>query len=130
METAVLDDPELAIGTAKEFIETICKTILRRLKVSFAKEDLPQLVKLVFKELTLVPADVSDSGRASEVIRVMLSNMTNVLKGIGELRNLHGVGHGKDDEYAQLGLRHARLAVGIASTLGVFLFESYRESVE
>jgi hypothetical protein len=28
MEEAVESDPELAIGTAKEFIETICKTIL------------------------------------------------------------------------------------------------------
>jgi len=28
LQTAVLDDPELAIGTAKEFIETVCKTIL------------------------------------------------------------------------------------------------------
>jgi hypothetical protein len=28
MEEAIESDPELAIGTAKEFIETMCKTIL------------------------------------------------------------------------------------------------------
>ncbi len=128
MQAAIQSDPELAIGTAKEFAETICKTILRRLKVTIGKEDLPQLVKLATKALRLTPDDVPDAGRASEIMRVMLSNLANILKGLGELRNIHGSGHGKDDSFAQLGTRHARLAVGAATTLSVFLFETYGDS--
>ena len=39
METAVNQDPELAIGTAKELVETCCKSILNECNVSFSKSD-------------------------------------------------------------------------------------------
>jgi hypothetical protein len=52
MESAVVNDPDLAIGTAKELVETCCRTILTERGISVPKSiDLPQLVKLTSKEL-------------------------------------------------------------------------------
>lgn len=128
MEKAITGDPELAIGTAKEFVETICKTILRSRKAAVdSADDLPRLVKLTVKELKLTPDDVPDSAKAAETIRVTLSNLATLTKGVAELRNMHGSGHGKDATATCLRSRHARLAVGVATTLGVFLFETFQE---
>jgi hypothetical protein len=56
MEGAVDTDPELAIGTAKEFVESICKTILDERDETYSKtDDLPALVRKTTKVLQLSP---------------------------------------------------------------------------
>jgi hypothetical protein len=127
MEAAVANDPGLAIGTAKELLETCCKTILSERGVVPEKtDDLPQLVKRTVKELRLTPADIPDSAKAAETIRILLSNLATITNGIAELRNKYGTGHGKEASAKGLGPRHAKLAVGAASTLAVFLAETHR----
>jgi len=126
MQGALEKDPELAIGTAKEFVETICKTILGRCLVTLhGNEDLPELVQLTFRHFRLTPNDVSDGIRASRTIRGLLTNLATVAQNLAELRNYHGSGHGKDATVITLGVRYARLAVGAATSLGVFVFETY-----
>lgn len=44
-----------------------------------------------------------------------------VAGGIAELRNPYGTGHGKPDSYKGLTVRHAKLAVGSATTLVEYL---------
>lgn len=61
------------------------------------------------------------------MIRRLLSNLGNIAQGLGELRNLYGTGHGKHGKSKGLNPRHARLAVGAASTLALFLFETHQE---
>lgn len=127
METAVENDPGLAIGTAKELVETCCKTILAERGVDAPKTaDLPQLVKLTCKELELTPSDIPESAKASDTIKRLLSNLATITQGIAELRNKYGTGHGKDASARGLTPRHAKLAVGAASTLAVFLAETHR----
>ena len=129
METAVLNDPGLAIGTAKELVETCCKTILTERDIEvFKGDDLLKLVRKTVKELRLTPTDIPDSAKAVETIRVLLSNMASITSGVAELRNKYGTGHGKDARTKGLGPRHAKLAVGAASTLAVFLVETHREA--
>ena len=128
MEGAVDTDPELAIGTAKEFVESICKTILDDRQVDHdKKDDLPALVKKTSKALQLTPGDISDTAKAAETIKKMLSNLGTIVQGSAELRNAYGTGHGKSKAQAESPLkpRHARLAVGAAATLGVFLWETH-----
>lgn len=130
MEGAVDTDPELAIGTAKEFVESICKSILDDRKVPHdKKDDLPALVKKTAKELQLTPSDIADTAKAADTIKRMLSNLGTIVQGSAELRNTYGTGHGKSKTQAASGLkpRHARLAVGAAATLGVFLWETHEE---
>jgi hypothetical protein len=128
MEAAVTNDPFLAIGTAKELVETCCKTILAKCEIEIPKSiELPKLVKLTCKELNLTPADISDQKKAAETIKVLLSNLAAITQGIAELRNSYGTGHGKDAKSKGLSSRHAKLAVGAASTLSVFLIETHEE---
>lgn len=128
MEAAVEDDPALAIGTAKEFVETVCKTILTQRGVPYEEEGkFSKLVRLTLKELKLAPDDVSNQAKASDTIRVLLNSLATISNGLAELRNPYGTGHGKVAGAKGLGPRHAKLAVGAASTLAVFLFETNNE---
>ncbi len=128
MESAINTDPELAIGTAKEFLETVCKTILSERAVQYDKDEtLPKLVKLTVSELKIVPDELPDAEHAAESVRVLLKNLSAIGHHLAELRNPFGTGHGKDAKHVGLQPQHARLAVGAASTLGVFLFECHRE---
>jgi hypothetical protein len=128
MESAVGNDPGLAIGTAKELVESCCKTILTERAVKFPKNaDIPELVKLTAKELDLTPADIPEQAKASDTIKRLLSNLASITQGVAELRNHYGTGHGKAAGAKGLQPRHARLAVGAASTLAVFLAETHNE---
>jgi hypothetical protein len=128
MEAAIESDPELAIGTAKEFIETICKTILSECGATVSSSaDIPQLIKQVREKLDLLPDNVPNKATGAETIKRVLSNLGAVAQGIAELRSLYGSGHGKHAGAKGLQARHARLAVGAAGTLAVFLFETYQE---
>lgn len=128
MESAVENDPGLAIGTAKELVETVCRTILEEREIEFAeKGDLPKLVKATAKELKLTPSDIPDEAKASESIKRLLSNLATITNGIAELRNSYGTGHGQGAKSKGLSPRHAKLAVGAASTLAIFLVETHLE---
>jgi hypothetical protein len=128
MEAAVGNDPALAIGTAKELVETCCKTILEARGVTCAKSaDIPELIKLTAKALELTPDDIPDKAKAVDTIKRLLSNLATITQGIAELRNHYGTGHGKAAGTKGLGSRHAKLAVGAASTLAVFLAETHNE---
>jgi len=128
MEAAIINDPDLAIGTAKELVETCCKTILTERKVTFSKNaDILELVKLTCKNLDLTPDKIPEKVKASETIKRLLSNLATITQGVAELRNHYGTGHGKMAGSKGLKPRHAKLAVGAASTLAVFLMETHVE---
>lgn len=128
MESAVENDPGLAIGTAKELIETVCRTILdERNIVIEGNPDLPKLVKQTAKELKLTPSDIPDEAKAADSIKRLLSNLATITNGVAELRNNYGTGHGKSAKSKGLSARHAKLAVGAASTLAIFLVETHHE---
>lgn len=128
MDAAVINDPSLAIGTAKELVETCCKTILTDRGIVFSKNaDLPELVKLTSKELELTPDDIPEKAKAADTIKRLLSNLATITQGVAELRNHYGTGHGKTANAKGLQSRHAKLAVGAASTLAVFLAETHNE---
>lgn len=129
IEQSIESDPALAIGTAKELIETTCKTILaERGKPVEGTPDIPALTKETLKELKLVPDGVPDSARGSDVIKRLLHNLGTIGNGLAELRGLYGTGHGKDGKTQGVKPRHAKLAVGAAATLTTFLFETHKET--
>jgi hypothetical protein len=128
LETAIEKDPALAIGTAKDLVETCCKSILAKRGVELSrKADLPELTKLVAKELNLVPEGISDQARGSETIRLILRNLSAIPQYIAELRGLYGSGHGRDGKHRGLEPRHARLAAAAAITFVDFVTETYRQ---
>lgn len=127
MEAAIYADPDLAIGTAKELIETCCRTILSERGAAEPPDaDVARLVKATAKVLALTPADIPDSAKAVDSIRRLLSNLATISQGLSELRNSYGTGHGRKAKSKGLEPRHAKLAVGAASTLAVFLTETHQ----
>lgn len=131
LENAVDRDPALAIGTAKELVESCCKTVLTKRSVTYSKSvDLPELTKLVASELGLVPEGISDEAKGSRTIKLILRNLAALTQYLAELRGLYGSGHGRDGQHRGLQPRHARLAVGAAVSFIDFVTETYRERIE
>ena len=128
LENAVDRDPALAIGTAKELVESCCKSVLSKRGVSYSSSaDLPALTKLVAKELGLVPNDITDATKGAETIKLILRNLAALTQYLAELRSLYGSGHGRDGRHKGLQPRHARLAVGAAVSFIDFVTETFRE---
>lgn len=125
IEAAVDTDPGLAVGTAKEMLETICKGVLEEHQVEFdAKAEVPALVKAACKQLALLPESISDQAKGVESIRRTLANLSSVATGVVELRNLYGSGHGRGSRGGGLEPRHARLAVSAVCAVVTFLLET------
>lgn len=118
-------DPALAIGTAKELVETTCKTILADLGEEHGSLDLGDLVKAATKALKLVPDGVPNEAKGADSVKKTLRSLGATVAGLGEMRNFYGSGHGQDGRARGLAPRHARLAVGAAGTLAMFLFETH-----
>lgn len=128
MEYAVEKDPELAIGSAKELVESCCKTILGKLGVEMGKsDDMNDLAKKVAKSLDLVPEGIDDQAKGADCIKRILSNLNQIAGNLANLRRLYGTGHGKDGRHRGLQPRHARLAVASAVAFVDFVTETYRQ---
>lgn len=129
MKESVAVDPSLAIGTAKELIETVCKTILDERGVIITNTpEIPLLTKTVLTELSLVPEGIEDEKRGSDIIKAILRSLGTIGNNLAQLRSLYGTGHGKNAKNLALQSRHAKLAVGTAATFVTFLFETHQEN--
>ncbi len=127
LERSLENDPALTIGTAKDLVESCCKTILGERGVEINKsDDLGDLTKKLTKELKLVPEDITEEKKGAETIRLILRNLTQLTSNLARLRNLYGSGHGRDGQYRGLQPRHARLAVASAVAFIDFIVETHR----
>lgn len=126
MESSIENSPHISIGLAKELIETCCKSIFDERSETYDKNwDLGKLMKGTTKLLKLTPDDIPNETRAASSIKQILGSLSAVVQGIGEIRNEYGSGHGKDGKFKGLQPRHAKLAVGAASTLAIYLLETH-----
>ena len=129
MNNQIEKNPTAAIGLAKELVETCCISILNDKKVihNVNNISLTQLVNLAMGELMLLPKYVDNNKKGSTSIKRILGNLVNISQGMAELRNDYGNGHGKDKNFKGLQARHANLAVGAATTLVYFLWNTHTE---
>lgn len=131
LENSIERDPALAIGTAKELVESCCKSILNKRGVEYTRgADLGDLTKLLTKELRLVPENITDEAKGAENIRLILRNLTQLTHNLAQLRGLYGSGHGRDGKHKGLQARHARLAVASAVAFIDFVCDTFREREE
>lgn len=112
---SIHSDPELAIGSSKELLETVLKTILEE-HGSRSSDDIPKLVRRVRQKLDL------ENDEGNQARRQLLSGLSQLAHGIAEMRNTFGTGHGRSRS-PSTDIAHARLAVDAASALAVFLLE-------
>lgn len=119
------EDPTNAIGLAKELIESCCKTILEHYNIPKDFDNLSKLVKATTKTLKITPEDIPDSIPEAKSMKAILGAFATITDGLANLRNTYGRGHGKDNNYKGLGVRHTKLAIGASSTLVHFLWDSF-----
>lgn len=125
--TNLEDDPELAIGTSKEFIEGVLKTFLRLRKIDFSNyNDIPNLTKLVFTEIQEA-SNEKDEQKIQEYTKKISRTMTTLIQTIAEIRNYYGSGHGKEAGRYELGVIHASLVANMATTIVLFVIQSYEK---
>lgn len=118
------DDPESAVGQAKDLIETVCKTILGMTGETDGTVKFPSLVKQTYLHLGIDPTQVSGDTVEGRAARELIGGVTRILNATDTLRNARGTGHGRsgtpliDDAVA-------RLAVGLVLAAVVYLAEIY-----
>ena len=121
--SSIESDPGGSITSACSTLESVAKSILDGLGKPYPKaQSIQPLVSATLKELNLAPDQHSE-----DEIKRILGGLTNIAAGIGVLRTKYGDAHGRGTEFAELLPRHARLAVNAASTIGLFLIETYLE---
>lgn len=118
-------DPELAIGSAKELLESVLKTVTSDHEQKSA-EDIPTLLKRAQKELDIDPKSVDGKLPGADSLKRTLSNLGQVVVGVAELRTLYGTGHGRSKSY-EIQIAHARLVVNAAISIATFLLEVWKD---
>lgn len=101
LEQAVDRDAALAIGTAKELVESCRKSPLNKRGVPLTKsEDLGELTNKVTKELELVPEGITDEAIGTDDIRLILRNLTQLTNNLAHLRGCTALGTAGTDSIA------------------------------
>ena len=121
IRNGIRDDPEQAIGSAKELLESVLKAVVN-LEGERSNEDMSTLLKMARQKLGLDPRYDSDEMPGRKTINRTLSNLGQIVIGVAEIRNLYGTGHGRYKS-KELEIAHARLVVNAASTVATFLVE-------
>lgn len=120
------DDPEDAVTAACSLIEAVCRSILIELGLPLPpKKDIDGLIRAVQAPLDLSPGRSGLPVEIEQDIRQILSGLTSVAKGIGALRTHGGDAHGREKGYRRIDARIARLSINAASSLALFLIETW-----
>ena len=116
-------DPEGAITSARTLIESILKYILDEKSISYNENtDLSELYKEVAKSLNLAPEQHQE-----QIFKQILGGANGIISGLGSLRNKLGDAHGKSKINIKPKERHGELAVNLAGTMALFLYETFKE---
>jgi Abortive infection C-terminus len=122
-------DPEDSITAACSIIEAVCRSILIELKLSLpAKKDIDGLMKAVQEPLGLSPGRTDIPSEIGQDVRQILGGLTSVAKGIGSLRTHGGDAHGREKGFKRIDSRIARLSLHAASTISLFLIETWERN--
>jgi hypothetical protein len=131
MNEAIYKDTDLAIGTAKELIETECKSILKNKNIPFEKDwTIARLLKETTVTLDFTPKKATRGERAVLSIRQILSGIGTTIQGVLELRNAYGTGHGKEADFEGLEPKYAKLIVGLISEIAILYLATNGETAE
>lgn len=122
------EDAALAIGSAKELIESTAKVVLAETGTRYEDGyDLPKLATLAEEALGIHPQNTAPGPDGSKTVRKTLGAAHTIAQSVAELRNNYGTGHGRSTTPAGLGTRHARLAVNAAQLWCQFLLDTLQD---
>jgi len=122
---------DLAIGTAKELLETTCKSILKQKGVTIGTDwTLPRLTNETTQNIDFGFEKTEDITKAEKSIKQVLSGISTTIHGMAELRNAYGSGHGKDADFTGLPIHYAKFLVGVVSDIVIFYLSLNGEKAE
>nr|WP_316233798.1 abortive infection family protein [Bradyrhizobium sp. SZCCHNPS2010] len=120
-------DPEDAVTAACSTVESVCRSILIELELSLPeKKDIKGLFAAVRKPLGLGTDREELDPLIADDVRKVLNGLATVVEGIGSLRTHGGDAHGRERGYTRLDRRIASLALHSASTVALFLIETWQ----
>jgi abortive infection Abi-like protein len=122
---SITEDPSQAIGSAKELVETVLKTVVEDYSQK-SLDDIPRLLKKAQEKLGLDPKSVGNEVPGAQTLRRTLSNLGQVVVGVAEIRSLYGTGHGRSKS-RELEIAHARLVVNAAVSIATFFAEVWKD---
>lgn len=129
MNQAVNKDSDLAIGTAKELLETACKSILKQKGITIDPNwTLPKLINETTGVLDFKPKEADEPDKAEKSIKQILGGVSTIVHGVAELRNAYGTGHGKDADFKGLETKYAKLLVGVVSEIVIIFLTTNGEA--
>ncbi len=121
----VEEDPDAAIGAAKEAIEATAKHVLEAAGQQFERgEKMPALIARAHEVLGVHARAVDTSKQSSDSIKTVLGSLAKVALGVNELRRDYGSGHGRPMRVAGLKSRHSRLAAQSADAWVRFMLDT------
>jgi hypothetical protein len=124
MQSTIDSDPSLAIGSAKELIESCCRTVLKERGIDLKHYvHMHELVDQALRAVPLVPRDIERMRKGEESVQRIAESLASLAHGLTDLRNGYGTGHGRDAHAKPLTARHARLAVSAAAAMVTFMLE-------
>lgn len=121
-------DPEDAVTSACSVVESVCRSVLVELGLLLpAKKDVQGLYQAVREPLGLTPDKEGVSDDIATDVRTILGGLNSVVNGVGALRTHGGDAHGRERGYRRIDPRIARLAIHSASTVSLFLVETWQK---
>lgn len=89
-------DPALAIGTAKDLLESVAKFVLEDLGMPVdGKMDFNAVWYIARERLGILPEKVDQSLPGYKQLRKIHQSSWAIAENVNELRNLQGTGHGR-----------------------------------
>ncbi|MXP09618.1 abortive infection family protein [Pseudoblastomonas halimionae] len=120
------EDPEDCVTAACSLVEAVCRSILTEMSLPLpARKDIDGLLKAVQEPLGLSPGRTDLPPEIEQDVRQVLGGLTSTLKGVGALRTHGGDAHGREKGFRRMDARIARLALNAASTIALFLIETW-----
>ena len=122
IEQALIEDPEVAIGSCKDLVESALKTFLDTPADELKGYTLPKLAKAARVQLSQEQSEL----KHDEDMLKMLSNFGQILESIATVRNKYGTGHGRAPwETFELPQPYVVLAANAAISTAVFLTQMH-----
>ncbi len=119
-------DPEDALTAASSLIEAVCRSILIELRQPLPpRKDIEGLLRAVQEQLGLSPGRSDLPPEIETDVRQILGGLTSVIKGVGALRTHGGDAHGRERGFPRIDGRIALLALNAASSVALFLIETW-----
>jgi hypothetical protein len=122
------NDPEDAVTSACSIVESVCRSVLIELGLPLPqKKDIQGLYQAVREPLGLTPGKSGVPDEIAGDLRTILGGLNSVVNGVGSLRTHGGDAHGRERGYRRIDSRIAKLAIHSASTVSLFLVETWQK---